>query len=79
MPKKRRGNGEGSIYQRKDGLWVGQYKIETIRGTKTKYLYSKSRKDVSSKLVQAIAQRDSGLAFDSRSLNVGEYLVEWLD
>jgi hypothetical protein len=22
-------NGEGSVYRRKDGLWVGQYKVQT--------------------------------------------------
>jgi hypothetical protein len=34
LPKKR-GNGEGSVYRREDGLWVGQYKIRTRNGTKT--------------------------------------------
>ena len=35
---KKRGNGEGSVYRRKDGLWVGQYKVLTPQGTKkTKY------------------------------------------
>jgi len=42
---KRRGRGEGSIYRRKDGLWVGQYTAQTLEGTKTKYLYGKTRKE----------------------------------
>ena len=76
---KRRGNGEGSIYRRKDGLWVGQYKVQTPSGPKTKYIYSKNRKDAAAKLVKAIADRDSGFVFDSESLTVGQYLGRWLD
>nr|MBA3425942.1 site-specific integrase [Rubrobacter sp.] len=76
---KRRGNGEGSIYRRKDGLWVGQYKIHAPNGIKSKYIYSKNRKDVAAKLAKAIAERDSGFVFDSGSLRVAEYLGKWLE
>ena len=38
LPKKR-GNGEGSVYRRKDGLWVVQYVIKIPDGTKTRYWY----------------------------------------
>jgi integrase len=78
LPKKR-GNGEGSVYRRKDGLWVGQYVIKTSDGTKTKYIYSKSRKEAVDKLTKAIAERDSGLVYDCGSLTVEEYLDKWLD
>ncbi len=77
MPK-RRGNGEGSVYRRKDGLWVGQYVIKTPDGTKTKYIYSKNRKEVAAKLTKAMSDRDSGLIYDCGSLTVGEYLSKWL-
>jgi integrase len=53
---KRRGRGEGSIYRRKDGLWVAQYTV----GEKKRYIYGKTRKDVASKLSKAIADRDPG-------------------
>jgi integrase len=76
---KRRGNGEGSVYRRKDGLWFGQYRVQPPSGTKTKYIYCKSRRDAATKLVKAIADRDSGFVFDSGSLTVGEYLNRWLD
>ena len=77
MPKKR-GNGEGSVYRRKDGLWVGQYVIKTPEGTKTKYICSKSRKEAAGKLTKAMAERDSGLVYDCGSLTVGQYLDKWL-
>ena len=72
MPK-RSGNGEGSVYRRTDGLWVGQYKIEAPNGTKkTKYIYSKTRKEAAAKLAEAVVERDSGLVYDCRSLTVGD-------
>jgi len=71
---KRRGNGEGSVYRRKDGLGVGRYKIETPSGAKTKYICSKTRKGAASKLAGALAEGDSGLVYDCRSLTVGDYL-----
>ena len=77
MPKKR-GNGEGSVYRRKDGLWVGQYVIKTPNGTKTKYIYSKSRKEAAAKLTKAVAEKESGLVYDCGLLTVEEYLDKWL-
>jgi hypothetical protein len=50
---KRRGNNEGSIYRRKDGYWVGQYRIQTAKGTKTRYIYGKTRAVVAEKLTCA--------------------------
>ena len=76
---KRRGRGEGSIYRRKDGLWVGQYTVQTPGGTKTKYIYSKTRKDAAARLAKAISERDAGLIFDAGAMTVGAYLDRWLD
>jgi hypothetical protein len=39
---KRRGNGEGSIYKRNDGRWVGQYLVYAAKGPKYRYLYGKT-------------------------------------
>jgi hypothetical protein len=55
LPKKR-GNGEGSVYRRKDGLWVGQYVIKTPNGSKTKYIDSKSRKEAVAKLTKTLSE-----------------------
>ena len=57
----KRGNGEGSIYRRKDGRWVGQYLVYTAEGAKYRYLYGKTRQEVSKKLTKAMADRDGGL------------------
>jgi integrase len=75
---KKRGNGEGSIYRRKDGRWVGQYTIYTAKGPKYRYLYGKTRAAVAEKLTKAMADRNGGLIFDAANLTVGEYLDSWL-
>src|SRR5215208_6699462 len=74
----KRGNGEGSIYRRKDGRWVGQYLVYTSKGPKYRYIYGKTRADVSKKLTKAMADRDGGLNFNAGSLTIGEYLERWL-
>src|SRR3954464_1001893 len=79
MGNGRRGRGEGSIYRRKDGRWVGQYDLCTDLGKKTKYIYGKTRKEVATKLTKAMADRDAGMVFEAGSLNVGDYLNRWLD
>jgi integrase len=75
---KKRGNGEGSIYRRKDGRWVGQYTVYTATGPKYRYLYGKTRAAVAEKLTKAMADRNGGLIFDAGNLTVGEYLDSWL-
>ncbi len=75
MGEKRRGAGEGSIYRRKDGRWVGQYEAEGKR----RYVYGKDREAVRARLTKALADRDAGLVFDSRNLTVGGYVPLWLD
>ena len=39
--------------------------MHTHEGTKTKYLYDKTRKEVAAKLAKAVANKDSGIIFDT--------------
>ena len=75
---RKRGNGEGSIYRRKDGRWVGQYTVYTAKGPKYRYIYGKTRAAVAEKLSKAIAARSSGFVSDVGNLTLGEYLDRWL-
>ena len=75
MARKRRGKGEGSIYRRKDGRWIGQYEVNGKR----RYVGGKTRSEVAKKLTKAIAERDAGLVFDAEGLTVGDYLTRWLE
>jgi integrase len=75
----RRGNGEGSITRRKDGLYMGRYTIQTATGSKRKTLYAKTRKEAAEKLTKAMADRDGGLVFDAENVTLAEYLDRWLN
>ena len=75
MPK-RRANGEGSIFQRKDGLWAAQYTDNT--GTK-RTLYGKTQQIVKAKLKEAIKHSDNGLVVDKSKVTFADWLTEWLE
>jgi integrase len=75
VAKKKRGNGEGTIYRRKKGGWCTQYTAYT--GDR-KTLYGKSRQEVAAKLAKALSDREGGLTFDAEGLKLGGYLDRWL-
>lgn len=75
----KRGNGEGSITRRKDGLYMARYTVQTGTGPKRKTLYGKTRGEVSEKLTRALAERDGGLVFDGEERTLAAYLDRWLD
>jgi integrase len=79
MTMGRRGNGEGGISRRNDGLYMVRYTVETATGKKRKTIYAKTRQEAAEKLTKAMADRDGGLIFDDENLSVGEYLNTWLN
>ncbi|CAA9450535.1 MAG: Integrase [uncultured Rubrobacteraceae bacterium] len=77
--KSRRPKGTGSVYVR-DGVVIGQYEVRTPDGEiRRRYVRGKDKKEVAGRLARAIADRDSGLVYDSGKATVGEYLEGWLD
>jgi integrase len=76
----KRGNGEGSIFRKKDGGgWLAQYVVDHSGGRKRKTIYGKTRKEVADKLAKALSDREAGLVFDDEGLTVGGYLDRWLE
>lgn len=73
---KRRANGEGSIYQRKDGTWTAQF---TDCNGKKRYLYGKTQRIVKDKLKEAIRQSDTGLALEPKRTTLAEWTIEWME
>ena len=71
----KRGNGEGSIGRRKDGLYMARYTVQTATGTKRKTLYGKTRSEVSAKLSKALTDREGGLTYDAGKQTAEEYLA----
>lgn len=75
MPK-RRANGEGSIYKRKDGHWVSQY--TDMDGYKH-YMYGKTQQEVKDKLKQAIRMDDEGISPSAGKTPFSKWIAEWLE
>lgn len=78
--RRRRANGEGSIYQRaSDGLWVGMAYVYTTTGIrKRRPVYGHSRDEVRDKLDRLQGDSANGIAVPDRSVTVAEYLNHWL-
>ena len=72
---KRRGNHEGSIYNRSDGNWRAQI---AIGGEWLSYA-AKSRKEAQDWLRRINNQLEVGLDSSSARMTFGEYLEEWLN
>jgi hypothetical protein len=75
----KRGNGEGSITRRKDGLYMARYTVQTATGVKRKAVYAKTRKEVSEKLTAAMADASKGITADGGPTTVGAFLTSWLE
>ncbi len=79
----RRGNGEGSITQRKsDNLWQAAITIGINPKTgvpQRKFFYGKERKDVANKLNAALVDLANNNITDSKNLTTGNWLDIWLE
>lgn len=80
MTKRRRGAGDGSIYQRADGSWCAIIDLGMVNGKrKRKFIYGSSRKEVAEKLTQLLHQQQQGLNIDPQRITVGAFLDRWLE
>jgi hypothetical protein len=73
---KRRGNGEGSVNRRADGRVAGEYVDANGRH---RYVSGKTKMEVNAKLRKLLADRDEGIAYDSKNLTVAADLLRWLE
>ena len=67
--------GEGSVYQRKDGRWVAEYRDAK---DKVKYIYRKSRDEARKALREALKDRDEGYV-PADKLTLGLYVDGWME
>lgn len=70
-----RGKGEGTIYKRPNGTFVGQYyalgKRKTVSG--------KTRKEVQQKLNKALVELQEGRYVDSSNMKLGSFMKDYLE
>ena len=76
----RRGNSEGSIYQRDDGRWVATIHDGYRDGKRhRKSIYRATRNEVQKELTRALRAQQLGLPMESDRLTVGDWLKQWLE
>lgn len=76
MPK--RGNGEGTIYHRKDGKWTAVVSIPQPNGkSKRKYFYGKTRKECASWVTEMLSQIRMGSISVDSDMQFKEWLTKW--
>jgi integrase len=77
---RKRGQGEGSIYKRKDGRWAGVINLGYQEGKlKRKTFYGETREDVRGKLVAALSDQQKGLPVITERQTVAVFLEKWLE
>lgn len=79
--KHRRGNGEGSVYQRKDGTWAAVLTVGVKPDGKPdrKFLYGKTRKEVADKLREAQNKLDAGVIPGGDNVLFSTWVMNWLE
>ncbi len=76
---RKRANGQGSIYQRKDGRWAGAAFVLTADGTyKRVPVYGSSAEEVDTKLTALKNRSNLGLPAEASGWTVGNYADYWL-
>ena len=76
---KRRANGEGTIYQRKDGRFEAAAYVLQADGTyKRQRVYGRRREDVSKKLAELVVRSNSGIPAEATGWTVERFLTYWV-
>src|SRR6266571_8839517 len=72
----KRGNGEGSIFQRKaDKKWVASI---TLENGKRRVFYGKTKREVTEKLIKARSEQQGMLLVNART-KLSDYIAGWLE
>lgn len=76
----RRGKNEGSIFQRKDGRWVGQIQIGHYPDGRRKFVtyYGKTRREVARKLEDSIASFNHHTFIEPSRITFEEWVWCWM-
>ncbi|RMB81842.1 site-specific integrase [Streptomyces shenzhenensis] len=75
-----RANGDGTVYQRKDGRWEAAGYVLAPGNTRRRIrVYGTTRKEALAKLTEKISASNRGLPIPSAQGSVAAYLTYWLD
>jgi integrase len=77
---RKRGQGEGTIYKRKDGRWAAAVTLGYQGGKfKRKTVYGKTRKEVQDKLTIELRKVQQGLPIVNERHTLAQFLKSWLE
>ncbi len=75
----RRGRGESSIYQRKDGRWVGEFSQGNVNGKRQRrFVYAKTKREVEQRLLKLKQDSAAGNLVAPCRESLADYFAEWL-
>ena len=79
--RRRRGRGEGSIYQRADGRWTAAVTIGTDQNGRQvrRYVYGGTKGEVQKQLAAIQHSAMTGTLTEPSRATLGQYLAEWLE
>ena len=79
--KKERGNGEGTVYQRKDGTWIAQVTVGIKpNGSPNRRTFTgKSRPEVVKKMNEVLVELDKGTYIEPAKVTLEKWLTDWLE
>ncbi|KOV57494.1 tyrosine-type recombinase/integrase [Streptomyces sp. MMG1121] len=78
--KKARANGDGTVYQRKDGRWEAAGYVLAPGSTRKRIrVYGSSRKEALAKLTEKIAASNRGVPIVTAQGSLAAYLTYWLE
>lgn len=80
--KKGRGNGEGTVYQRKDGRWIAQVTTDinpTTGKPKRRTFTGKTRSEVVKRMNEALADLEKGTYIEPTTITLERWLTDWLE
>jgi len=77
--RNKRGQGEGTIYKRKDGRWAAAINLGYQSGKlRRKNFYGKTREEVRDKLIAALNDVQKGIPISTDRQTLAQYLQSWL-
>src|ERR1700722_3729264 len=78
--RRQRSNGDGSLYRRRDGYWVGAFYAPTVSGGRRRIVvYGKTREQARDKLTKAQQEVGAGVLVPDELWKLGPYLEYWLE
>jgi integrase len=76
---RRRGNGEGTIFKRKDGRWSAQATVTLANGdTKRICITTKEYETARLKLYEILKQKSQNIPYSEKNWTVSDYLDYWM-